>query len=120
MSLNQDTPVTIKLNKSNNTINNINNLKYLGGWMIRTEKDFEIRKTLSWTAMHKMKSIWNSKMKRCLKIRTFKATVEHILLYGIESWTVDESLKRKIDGCYTRLLRMAHCQISEIIKRRRI
>ena len=92
MSLNQDTPVTIKLNKSNNIVNNINNLKFLGGWMIRTEKDFEIRKTLSWTAMHKMKSIWDSKMKRLLKIRTFKATDEHILLYDIESWTVDVSL----------------------------
>ena len=42
-----------------------------------------------------------------LKIRTFKVTVEPILLYGSETWTINVSLRKKIDGCYTRLLRMA-------------
>ena len=54
-----------------------------------------------------MKSICNSKMNISLKIRTFKATVEPILLYGSETWTINVSLRKKIDGCYTRLLRMA-------------
>ena len=42
-----------------------------------------------------------------LKIRTFKATIEPILLYGSECLTIDASLRKKIDGCYTRLLRLA-------------
>ncbi|KAL5256120.1 hypothetical protein ACHWQZ_G011360 [Mnemiopsis leidyi] len=35
------------------------------------------------------------------------ATVESILLYGSESWALTESLKKRIDGCYTWMLRMA-------------
>ena len=99
MCFNQNTPVNIKLNKSNNTINNVNNFKYMGAWIISSEKYFEISKAISWIVMHKIKSIWNSKLKRCLILRTFKATVKPILLRGSESWTVDTSLERKIDGC---------------------
>ena len=54
-----------------------------------------------------MKSIWNSKMENSLKIRNFKATFEPILLYGSECWTIDYTMRKKIECCYTRLLRMA-------------
>ena len=46
-------------------------------------------------------------MNRKLKIRLFLATVESVLLYGSETWTVDKSLQKRLDGCYTRMLRMA-------------
>ena len=46
-------------------------------------------------------------MKNSLKIRTFKETIEPILLYGSECWTIDPTIRKQIDGCYTRLLRMA-------------
>ena len=45
--------------------------------------------------------------KLCLKIRTFKPTIEPILLYDSEYWTIDSTIRKQIDGCYTRLLRMA-------------
>ena len=54
-----------------------------------------------------MTSIWNSKMENSLKIRNVKATIEPILLYGSECWTNDSTMPKKIDGYYTRLLRMA-------------
>ena len=46
-------------------------------------------------------------MSNQLKIRAFKATVETVLLYGSQCWTVDSKLRKRIDGCYTRLLCMA-------------
>ena len=46
-------------------------------------------------------------MRRDLKVRLFQATVESILLYGSETWTISKSLSKRIDGCYTRMLRMA-------------
>ena len=46
-------------------------------------------------------------MENRLKIRTFKATIEPILLYGSECWTIDSTMRKQIDCCYTRLLRMA-------------
>ena len=63
----------------------VNNFKYLGAWMSSSSKDFEIRKALAWQACHKLKKLWNSKLKRKLKIRTFQATIESILLYGSET-----------------------------------
>ena len=105
--------------------------------MANSQKYFEIRKALSWSAIHKMKSIWNSKMENSLKIRTFKATIEPILLYFSEFRIIDSIMRKQIDGYYTRLLRMATniswkdkvtntqlymgmTKISEVIKQRRL
>ena len=44
---------------------------------------------------------------RNLKIRIFTATVESVLLYGCEAWTLTKSTEKMIDGTYTRLLRSA-------------
>ena len=107
MSFNQNTPPNLKSENSDKPINNVTHFKHLGAWMLSSEKDFENRKALAWSAILKMKSIWNSKMNTSLKIRTFTVTVEPILLYGSETWTINVSLRKKIDDCYTRLLRMA-------------
>ena len=107
MSFNKNTPPNIKSENSDQPINNVTNFKYLGALILSLEKDFENRKALEWSVIHKMKSIWNSKMNISLKIRTFKVTVEPILHYRSETWTINVSLRKKIDGCYTRLLRMA-------------
>ena len=42
-----------------------------------------------------------------MKVRLFIATVESVLLYGSEAWTITKTLQKKIDGCYTRMLRMS-------------
>ena len=41
------------------------------------------------------------------KMKLFQATVESILLYGSETWTVTTKIRKMLDGCYTRLLRSA-------------
>ena len=46
-------------------------------------------------------------MRNKLKIRAFKATVETGLLYDIQCWTLYSKLRKRIDGFYTHLLRMA-------------
>ena len=55
------------------------------------------------------------------KIKLFRATVEPILLYGSETWTLSKKLEKRLDGTYTRLLMRAqnpswksHPTISEI------
>ena len=45
-------------------------------------------------------------MNKNIKVRIFLATVESVLLYGCGAWTVTKTLKKRIDGCYTRMLRM--------------
>ena len=88
-------------------IKEVRNFKYLGGWMESSEKDFQVRKALAWNACHKLRPIWSSGMSRNIKVRLFVATVESVLLYGSETWTLTKSLEKQLNGCYTRMLRMA-------------
>ena len=43
-------------------------------------------------------------MNKNLKIRFFKSTVESVLLYGSECWTITNSTEKRHNGNYTRLL----------------
>ena len=49
--------------------------------------------------------VWKSSLSRCIKVSFFQATVESVLLYGCESWTLNASLEKSLDGSYTRMLR---------------
>ena len=51
-----------------------------------------------------MRKIWASDLETSLKIKIFRATVEPILLYGSETWTLSRKLEKRLDGTYTRLL----------------
>lgn len=88
------------------TLEKVEDFVYLGAWISSTEHDFLVKKAKAWAACHKMKKIWKSNLHRNLKIRLFQATVESILLYGSETWTMTKALTKRIDGCYTRMLRM--------------
>ena len=79
----------------------VDDFVYLGAHLDNPEHEFAVRKPKAWAACHQMKKIWSSKMRRQLKIRLFRATVESILLYGSETWTITEALAKQIDGCYT-------------------
>ena len=92
---------------SGEALEQVTDFVYLGAWVASTEHDFIVRKAKAWAACHKMKNIWKSSLRRDLKVRLFQATVESILLYGSETWTMTKALLKKIDGCYTRMLRMA-------------
>ena len=81
--------------------------KYLGSWVDDSEKDISVRKALAWKALNGMSKIWSSSMKKELKKRFFLATVESILLYGCESWSMTAAMERSLDGTYTRMLRKA-------------
>ena len=70
-------------------------------------KRFEVRKAQPWSACHKLKKIWSSNLSKKFKIRLFITTVESILLYGSETWTINKSFEKKLDGCYTKMFRMA-------------
>ncbi len=53
-----------------------------------------------------MKKLWKSSMSKELK-RVFVAAVVAIHLYGCERWTLTTKEQNSLDGCYTRMLRMA-------------
>ena len=106
MLFNQDEPNDIQ-SISGDYIKDVTNFKYLGGWMKSSEDDIKVRKALAWAACHKLKKIWSSKLKKSLKVRLFLSTVESVLLYNSETWTLTQQMSKSIDGTYTRMLRMA-------------
>ena len=54
-----------------------------------------------------MRNIWRTDLRRSCKVNLFRTTVEAILLYGAETWTLTTSLEKRLDGCHSRMLRMA-------------
>ena len=105
-SFNQEGQISMKT-KDGEAIKEVSNFKYLGAWTESTGKDVKVRKALAWSACHNLSKVWKSNLALKIKIRLFIATVESVLLYGSETWTMTKSLTKSIDGCYTRMLRMA-------------
>ena len=85
----------------------VGDFKYLGSWFDSTDKDIKIRKAQAWQALNKMNCMWNSNMRKEIKVRFFVAAVESILLYSCESWTVTPKIERMLNGTYTKMLRKA-------------
>jgi len=54
-----------------------------------------------------MDQIWKSNLNRTLKIRLLTSTVESVLLYGCEIWSLSKKQEQKLDVCYRRMLRKA-------------
>ena len=101
INIQDDSPIRTN---SNNVLKCVDDYKYLGSHIHNSEKDFNIRKGMAWSACNKMENIWKSNLTRDLKIRIFRVTIEPILLYGSETWTLSANQQRRLDGCYTRLL----------------
>ena len=80
--------------------------KYLGSWVNSSEKDIKVRKAIAWRALNGMNRVWKSNLPRDTKLHFFEATVESVLLYGCENWTLKADLQKSLDGCYTRMLRV--------------
>ena len=106
MRFNEDSINDIK-SISGGFIEEVDNFKYLGGWMKCCQHDVKARKAQAWMACHKLKKIRKSSMNREIKIRFFLVTVESVLLYNSETWTLTSALTKSLNGAYTRMLRMA-------------
>ncbi len=65
----------------------------------------EYTKAAAWRACSKLTKIWKSSLSKAFKLRMFTATVESVLLYGSETWTLTVKLAKSLDGMYTRMLR---------------
>ena len=85
----------------------VEDFKYLGSWVASTEKDIRVRKALAWRALHSLNNIWRTNLSRQIKLALFTASVESVLVYGSETWTLSQQNEQRLDGCYTRMLRHA-------------
>lgn len=100
-----NSPLTALQSVSGVPLKTVGDFKYLGSWIDNTSKDIKVRKAIAWKALNGMSVVWKSGLSRDLKIRFFRATVESILLYGSECWSLTISMEKSFDGTYTRMLR---------------
>ena len=103
---NQDASVGMK-SLADKNIKQVLDLKYLGSYIASTEHDVNIRLGKAWSALNQMDKIWKSKLSDNLKRNFFRAAVESVLVYGLVSWTLTKKCEKRIDGAYTRMLRVA-------------
>ncbi|CAF0980581.1 unnamed protein product [Brachionus calyciflorus] len=114
-----------KLKINNEDIEVVDEFKYLGSNMSSSEKDMKCRKGQAWSAFRSLEKIWTSKTTSIeLKIRIFQASCLSILLYGSETWILDQKLLDELDSyatnCYRNMLgikRLDKVPNSEIYKK---
>ena len=85
----------------------VDDFNYLGAWIASTQKDIKIRIARAWSALHSMDKVWKSDMNDNLKRHLFVTTVESVLLYGCDAWSLTATDEKALDGVYTRMLRAA-------------
>ena len=83
----------------------VDDFTYLGSLVSYSRADIKRRITLTWVAANKLSKIWKSSLSKEFKLRLFCSTVESVFLYGCETWTITKELEKKLNGCYTKLLR---------------
>ena len=84
----------------------VDKFTYLGSSVSLTEKDIDTRLTKEWRAIDRLSIIWKSDLTDKMKRSFFQAAVVSILLYGCITWTLTKQLEKKLDGNYTRMLRV--------------
>ena len=84
----------------------VDKFTYLGSSVSSTEKDINTWLTKAWTAINRLSIIWKSNLTDKMKRSFFQVAVVSILLYGCTTWTLSKRLEKKLDGNYTRMLRV--------------
>ena len=84
----------------------VDKFTYLGSSVSSTEKYINTQLTKAWTAINRLSIIWKSDLTDKMKRSFFQAAVVSILLYGCTTWTLTKRLEKKLDGNYTRMLRV--------------
>jgi len=109
IALNQPPSKPVEITLHGKKINRVDDFKYLGSKVISSRADFDHRKSLAWVAFWQMEKMWRAKhVPIRLKTDIFSASVISVLLYGCESWIIDDVMKNKINSfaisCYRIML----------------
>ena len=65
------------------TIKRVDDFKYLGAYIMDSQKDFRSRKGMAWVACNKLDKIWRSNLENNIKVELFQTLIEPIPLYGL-------------------------------------
>ena len=85
----------------------VNDFKYLAGKIISSENDIQVRIGSGWSVLNKLTPISKSNLDVSIKRDFFRATVESVLNYSSQTWTLTKSQENKLNGAYSHMLRAA-------------
>ena len=84
-------------------IEKVEDFKYLGSYT-NSQHDIQCRKAQAWAVVHILDKVWRAPICRLTKLKIFTTTVEPILIYGCDSWSLTQSVENALDDTYTRML----------------
>jgi len=82
-------------------VEQVNHFKYLGSVISEDgycEKDVRCRITMAKNAFMEKKKLLTSKLNMDLKKRIIKSTIWGVALYAAETWTLTETLRKKLEA----------------------
>ena len=85
----------------------VDQFTYLGSNISSTEREVDKRIGNAWTAINWLTIIWTSDFSEKIKLELFQTVAMSIILFGCNRWTLTKHWKKKLDGNYTRILRLA-------------
>ena len=85
----------------------VDKFMYLGSSVSSTESDANIRLAKVWTAIDRLLIKRKSDLPNKITLDFFRAVAVSILLYGCTTWTLKKHMEKKLDGNYTRMLRIS-------------
>jgi exonuclease III len=93
---------------SEDSIEQVSDFKFLGNYLFDIKSEINRRVDLAWDAARKCRRIWKTPIfPTKLKRNLFQSTVESVLLYGAETWTLTKTLMNRLEGSYNKLFRYA-------------
>lgn len=92
---------------SGEVIASCQDFKYLGVSVFSSDCLFADRRTQAWRAAHQLGKVFNSEALENTKLKLFKAIVEPILFYGLESVPITASREETMDASHRSLMRYA-------------
>ena len=84
----------------------VDKFTYQGSSVSSTETDINTQLAKAWTAIDRLSVIWKPDLTDKIKCSFFQATVTSILLYGCTAWTLTKRMEKKLEGNYTRMVRV--------------
>ena len=84
----------------------VDDFVYLGSWISSCKKDVHVRINKAWAVLRKLEPNWKSILPMKLKLKFFHSTMTTVLLYGSCTRTLTKIPEKKLDGCYTKMLRV--------------
>ena len=92
---------------SGESISKCQDFRYLGSKLVSPDSILADRKAQAWRASHLLRPIFDSSARDKIKVKLFRATVESVLLYGLEAVPMTQTRELALDATYRSLLRSA-------------